>query len=620
MTLNSSLSNTESDLHQRSPAASDLILAAILRGDPLVQILVQIVKSIEDRHSHIQGAIFLLDQSKNSLLLGAAPSLCQEYSAAVDGMVADIGDELRQQATAAALEITSGQLQASPFWSCFCNQALGYGLHAFSVDPISSADNGMLGMLVAYSPLQNGGKIHWQAPACATALASIAIERDIHKTRVQRAEHTLRESETRMALAIEGSSTGIWDRNVVTGDILYSPGWKAILGYGPSELTTRIEDSYTRVHPEDLASVQATIQAHFDQKTESYTVEHRIRCKDGSYKWIVSRGKVVSRDANGKPLRMIGTTNDITAMRALSDRLQQSVDLITNLTNQVPGFVFQYRLLPDGEAFFSYASEGVRDIYEIAPEQLASNVAYIRDIIHPDDYPIYCASLDASAASLRPWHFEYRVILPRQGLRWRQGDARPRRLPDGSTLWHGYISDVTDRKHIEAELQAFALLDFLTQLPNRRCIMVRMEEELARIRRTDVQSTAVLMCDLDFFKRINDGYGHAIGDLVLKRFSDILSGTLRQNDIAGRIGGEEFAVILPAAGVIEAYCFAERLQSEIAQTSFNEGGVSIPVTVSIGITLMKATDVNAEAALSRSDMALYRAKRNGRNCIQTIVD
>jgi diguanylate cyclase (GGDEF)-like protein len=212
------------------------------------------------------------------------------------------------------------------------------------------------------------------------------------------------------------------------------------------------------------------------------------------------------------------------------------------------------------------------------------------------------------------------VILPRQGLRWRQGDARPRRLPDGSTLWHGYISDVTDRKHIEAELQAFALLDFLTQLPNRRCIMVRMEEELARIRRTDVQSTAVLMCDLDFFKRINDGYGHAIGDLVLKRFSDILSGTLRQNDIAGRIGGEEFAVILPAAGVIEAYCFAERLQSEIAQTSFNEGGVSIPVTVSIGITLMKATDVNAEAALSRSDMALYRAKRNGRNCIQTIVD
>jgi PAS domain S-box-containing protein len=93
------------------------------------------------------------------------------------------------------------------------------------------------------------------------------------------------------------------------------------LGYTDSEIINRFEDSYTRVHSDDLAFVQATMQSHFDQKTESYAVEHRIRCKDASYKWISSRGKVVSRDMQGKPLRMIGTTTDITAMRALSDRL-----------------------------------------------------------------------------------------------------------------------------------------------------------------------------------------------------------------------------------------------------------------------------------------------------------
>ena len=94
-----------------------------------------------------------------------------------------------------------------------------------------------------------------------------------------------------MALAIEGSGTGLWDRNVVTGEIRYSKAWKAMLGYKESEISNRIEESYTRVHPDDLAYVKETIQAHFDQKTESYEVEHRIRCRDGSYKWVLSRGK-----------------------------------------------------------------------------------------------------------------------------------------------------------------------------------------------------------------------------------------------------------------------------------------------------------------------------------------
>ena len=127
-----------------------------------------------------------------------------------------------------------------------------------------------------------------------------------------------------LTLAIEGSGTGIWDRNVATGEIHYSPTWKAMLGYADSEISNRIEDSYTRVHPDDLALVQATIQAHFEQKTENYAVEHRLRCKDGSYKWVMSRGKVISRDSDGKPLRMTGTTTDISAMREMSERLRQT--------------------------------------------------------------------------------------------------------------------------------------------------------------------------------------------------------------------------------------------------------------------------------------------------------
>src|SRR5690606_7464165 len=127
--------------------------------------------------------------------------------------------------------------------------------------------------------------------------------------------------------------------------------------------------------------------------------------------------------------------------------------LVTNLTNEVPGLVFQARLLPDGRSFFSYASKGLRDIYELEPEDVANSTDPIEALVHAQDRPSYRASLAACAAALTPWHLEYRVHLPRQGLRWRQGDARPQRLPDGSTLWHGFITDVTERKRVEAERQ-----------------------------------------------------------------------------------------------------------------------------------------------------------------------
>lgn len=447
-------------------------------------------------------------------------------------------------------------------------------------------------------------------------LAAITVERDRIEIRLKEDERILRRSEQRMALAIAGSGTGIWDRNILSNEIYYSAGWKAILGYAESEISNRIEESYKRVHPDDLTYVQATIQAHFDQQTESYEVEHRLRCKDGSYKWVSSRGKVVSRDAKGKPLRMIGTTTDITAMREMSEQLQQTVDLVTNLTNEVPGLVFQYRRLSDGRSFFCYTSAGIKDIYELTTQQLAHDVDAVERMIHPDDLPGYRSSLDRSAATLSAWHHEYRVQLPRQGLRWRQGNAEPRRLEDGSTLWHGFITDVTERKHVEAELRGFATTDFLTQLSNRRYFMAQVGSELARIQRNDGHCAAVLMCDLDHFKSINDQWGHAVGDQMLVHFAAILRDQLRKTDIAGRVGGEEFAVVLHDAGMAEAVAFARRLQRQLAQTPLSLGDKQIALTVSVGIAAMSAGDARVDAVLSRSDRALYCAKANGRNRIE----
>ncbi|MNO58472.1 putative diguanylate cyclase AdrA [compost metagenome] len=447
-------------------------------------------------------------------------------------------------------------------------------------------------------------------------LAAMTVDSDQTAARLRIRADALRESQRRMALAIAGSGTGIWDRDIPGNLIHYSSGWKALLGYTDAEVGNRIEESYTRIHPADLDYVRATMQAHFEQRTSVYEVEHRIRCKDGSYKWVCSRGKVVSRDSEGRPLRMIGTTTDITALRSLAERQQQTADLLTNLTNEVPGMVFQLRRMPDGESFLPYASAGIQDIYEIRADQVAASCAPIDSLIHPDDLAIYRASLETSAASLSPWHLEYRVCLPQQGTCWRLGDARPTLLKDGSILWHGFITDVTERKRIEAELHEFATTDCLTQVFNRRHFLKLAEAELEHLRQSDERCASILMCDLDHFKAINDRFGHAVGDHALSHFATILRHHLRRTDLAGRLGGEEFAVVLVDVDMEGATAVARRLQASLAESVLVEGDMRIDLTISIGISVMHAHDTSAEVALTRSDMALYRAKQGGRNRIE----
>ena len=139
---------------------------------------------------------------------------------------------------------------------------------------------------------------------------------------------------------------------------------------------------------------------------------------------------------------------------------------------------------------------------------------------------------------------------------------------DGSVIWHGFMTDVTERKQIEAELQAFATTDFLTQLANRRHFMHRLEAELARLQRSPEQSAAILMFDLDYFKAINDRWGHNVGDQALRHFAAILSSQLRRTDTAGRLGGEEFAVVLSEASLDKAMHFAARIQRHIERKSY----------------------------------------------------
>lgn len=182
---------------------------------------------------------------------------------------------------------------------------------------------------------------------------------------------------------------------------------------------------------------------------------------------------------------------------------------------------------------------------------------------------------------------------------------------------HAYIlanvRNITEHKKLEDELKRQARIDLLTGLNNRRHFYELAEQELVRAKRYGAPLPA-LMLDVDHFKSVNDTYGHHVGDLVLQKLSEVCVHTLRGIDILGRLGGEEFAILLPETKSEQALEAAERLRLAVAGAAVPlEHGGSIHLTVSIGVAMFVATDVRVEDLLKRADTALYAAKNAGRN-------
>lgn len=180
----------------------------------------------------------------------------------------------------------------------------------------------------------------------------------------------------------------------------------------------------------------------------------------------------------------------------------------------------------------------------------------------------------------------------------------------------GMQQDITERKAMEARLAQLAFHDELTGLPNRRNFMSAIDREYGRIRRQEGYQACVLMLDVDHFKRINDRYGHAAGDMVLAELGKTMLGQLRETDMLGRLGGEEFAIVLADTCLEDALCVGEKIRKAIEDTCVAwQDKDRLCVTSSVGITPLCSTDKRPDGALSRADVALYTAKKNGRNCV-----
>lgn len=306
---------------------------------------------------------------------------------------------------------------------------------------------------------------------------------------------------------------------------------------------------------------------------------------------------------------------DITERKRVHEALAARDLLLKKLSAHVPGGIYQIKMEFDGRFSVIYASDGIREIYELEPEVLLLNAEAMFTRIHPQDTTRIRASIRASADNLSPWREEYRVQLPLRGLRWVRGEATPEELPGGGVLWHGYISDITDLKRVEEELRALSVTDSLTGIHNRRYFQERLTTEMARVERGGGE-LSVIMLDIDHFKRINDHHGHAVGDRVLQAVCERIGHRLRRSDVFCRLGGEEFMVLCPDIDGKQAHVLALELWQGLRNSPIDEVGI---VTASFGIASWRVGE-GADGLLLRADSGVYAAKQAGRDRVESEMD
>lgn len=219
------------------------------------------------------------------------------------------------------------------------------------------------------------------------------------------------------------------------------------------------------------------------------------------------------------------------------------------------------------------------------------------------------------------WEFQNQL-----DQRWYQCRDQAIRWTDGRLVRLEIATDITERKQMELELRAAhekaraaALEDELTGLHNRRAFFEFGEQLLNQSARHHTPLTLIMM-DLDHFKAINDTHGHDAGDEVLRQVSALLQARIRDCDIVARMGGEEFAVLLPETGLEMARTLAERLLGLLQELTVHHGGQRISPSASFGISLLGSRDRRLEDLLSRADRALYQSKNQGRGRVNLGTD
>lgn len=321
------------------------------------------------------------------------------------------------------------------------------------------------------------------------------------------------------------------------------------------------------------------------------------------------------RAHDGEIVRLLATGAQRVAGEALGMYSTANLRRLSELVHGLPAVVWQWREAEDGSHGFTYVSDSASPLLGVTAAALLDD--WSRLPLPPRYRRRWRETLRDVAARGRPWGFEGPLHGGSACIRWVRGAAQSAGRGNGETLINGLLLDATHEHELEQTLRHQASTDPLTGLMNRRRFFRAATRHLNSARRADEHLT-LFIADLDHFKAINDEYGHAVGDAVLRHAATIISSHVRDTDLVCRLGGEEFAGLLTGLSPEDAVGALERLRTRVAEAGMPLGIGTVRLTLSIGVATCPHGRTDLKEFLARADRALYNAKRAGRNQVSTV--
>ena len=367
----------------------------------------------------------------------------------------------------------------------------------------------------------------------------------------------------------------------------------------------------SRVHPDDLGRVIATF-SQLPLRAEMYCEYRFMFHHQSGYRWLRDQRRL-NGDVNSGTYEVLGSWLDITDMHAAQTRLHEREQLLRKIIETEPECV---KLVDVDGNILEVNPAGLEMLQSSDPGEIIGRS--VLDFVAPE-FKSRLEVVMRRVISGEPAMLEMDIIGAKGRKRRVESHAAPLYGPDGRVSSLLMVTrDISERADAESQVHYLAHYDLLTGLPNRALFRDRLLQAMAQAKRTSTL-VAVMFLDIDHFKDVNDSLGHAIGDQLLKEIAQRIRACVRETDTVARFGGDEFGLIQTNLNTVEGTAdLADRLITDIGKP-FHIDGHEIHTAASIGVTIYPFDDHNAEDILKNADMAMYKAKREGRGRYQFYV-